>query len=246
MSKCVIKHISHPFAHELWQARKDHAHITNQPFVERPYWYQDTETNYVYHDLYACLAWPSEVSERDTGLPGYAAIVGILRPKDLDKETHYDAKDAKFILLAESEDKDVPSLLGKCLEMRQKYGYGVQPSLLKVWFGDPDRFWQPVALFNERLGEQKALLVTPADDFYTPKIFDNYLRSFESCNLHDEEKTRFYFGGHTILRDRLGEFYRDDPAVLAIGGLVHSLLGRCMWMSQTEQGAGCFTVEEAA
>ena len=242
MTKSIIEHITHPHASELWQARIDHAHITNQPLVERPYWYMDTTTRFLYHDLYACIGWPSEVSEKDTGLPGYAAIVGILRPSTLDMDTHYDAKDAEFILLAEAEDKDVPTLLAKCCEMREKYGYGIQPNLLKVWFGDPDRFNTTLALFNEDLGEQKAILVTPADDFYSPKIFDNYVRSLQSTVV--ESKQRFFYGGNTILKDRLQEFYRDDPAALAMGGLIHSLLGRCMWMSQSEQGAGCFSVEE--
>ncbi|MEA3253976.1 MAG: hypothetical protein U9Q17_03395, partial [Chloroflexota bacterium] len=232
----VIKHISHPYASELWQARMDQAHITGQPLVEKPWWYQDMETGFLFHDIYACLGWPSEVSDKDTGLPGYAAIVGIVRPHDLDRDTHYIPQDADFLLLAEAEHKDVPTLLAKCVEMREKYGYGVQPELLKVWFGDPDRFYTALALFNERLGEQKAILVTPADDFYTSKkIFDNYVRSFQSTVMAG--KQRFFYGENDILKSRLKEFYRDDPAALAIGGLVHSLLGRCMWMSQTEQGA---------
>lgn len=243
MIKSVIKHISHPFAPDLWQARYDQSVVTGQPLIERPWWYEDTETGFLYHDLYACLGWPSEVSDKDTGLAGYAAIVGVVRPPELDNETHYNPMDAKFLLLAEAQDKNVPTLLQKCLKMRTKYGYGIQPELLKVWFGDPDRFYTPLALFNERLGENKAILVTPPDDFYVPKIFDNYVRSFQSTVIAGEQ--RFYYGEHDILKARLQEFYRDDPAALAIGGLVHSLLGRCMWMSQGEQGAGCFTVEEA-
>jgi len=240
-SKSIIKLISHPHAPEIMMARRDHAHLTGQELMENPYWYEDMETGMLYHDLYACLGWPSEVSEKDTGLPGYAAIVGVIRPPGLDMETHYDPRDAKFRLLAEAEDEDVPSLLEKCVAMREKYGYGVQTNLLKVWFGDFDRFYRPLALFNERLGENKEILIVPPDDFGIPKIFDNYVRSFESCIRAG--KTRFFFGGNGILKRRLHKFYSNDPAALAIGGLVYSLLGRCMWMSQSEQGAGCFTVE---
>ncbi len=241
MTKSVIEHIAHPYASELYQARKDEAHITNQPLVQRPWWYRDKETTMLYHDIYGCLAWPGEVNDKQTGLPGYAAIVGVLRPPGLDIDTHYNPKDAKFRLLAETETKDVPTLLGNCVQMREKYGYGVQPELLKVWFGDPDRFYTALALFNERMGN-RGILVTPPDDFYTPKIFDNYVRSFESCIVDDNDKYRFYYGGGTILKERVHEFFKNDPAILAIGGLVHSLLGRCMWMSQTEQGAGGFKV----
>ena len=45
---------------------------------------------------------------------------------------------------------------------------------------------------------------------------------------------RLFFCGNTILKDRLREFKRDDPAVTAMGGLVHTLLGRTMWMGQRE------------
>lgn len=242
--KSVIKHISHPFASELWQARKDEAHITQQPLIENPWWYEDTESGYLYHDIYACLGWPGEVTEKHIGLPGYAAIVGVIRPKHIDEKKHYDPRDAKFLLLAECEDIVVPHLLEKCVDMRQKYGYGIQPELLKVWYGDPDRFYTSLTLFNERLGENREILMVPPDDWGIPKIFDNYVRSFESCNPDDKEKTRFYFNKHGTLKTRLGEFYRDDPAALAIGGLIHSLLGRCMWMSQSEEGSGCFSVEE--
>jgi len=220
----------------------DQAHITNQPLVERPYWYEDTEARYCYHDIYACLGWPSEVSDKDMGLPGYAAIVGVVRPPGLDRDTHYDAKDAKFRLLAEAEDRDVPTLLTKCLEMREKYGYGLNSNLLNVWYGDPERYYTTLALFNEELGERKALMLTPPNDFYGPKIFDIYVRSFQSTVL--QGKQRFYYAGGDILKHRLKEFYRDDPSALAIGGLVHTLLGHCIWMSDGPQGSGCFNVED--
>ena len=239
----VIKHIAHPYPDALLMARRDQAIITGQELIERPWWYEDTENGYLYHDLYACIGWPSEVSDRDVGLPGYAAVVGVIRPGDLEKGRHYNPANARFLLLCEAEDADVPSLLQKCLEMRQKYGFGIQPNLLTVWLGDPDRFVTTLALLNERLGDNNAILVSPPDDFYTPKIFDQYVRSFQSCVL--EGRQRFWYGGNALLKSRVDEFRRDDPAVMAVGGLVHSLLNRCMWMDQREDST-IFNVEEAA
>ena len=242
-SKSIIKMITHPHAPEIMMARQDQAHITGQPLVENPWWYEDTETGRLYHDLYACIGWPSEVSDNKAGLPGYAAIVGIVRPKDLDKDTHYDPVDAHFLLLAEAEDDDVPALLAHCVKMREKYGFGIQPDLLTVWLGDPDRFYRTLALANEVLikrgGDRAAILLTPPDDFYTPSIFDNYIRSLKTASRHK----RFHYSEKKILKSRLKKFYRDDPAAMAIGGLVHTLLSRCMWMGQSKQGAGCFSVD---
>jgi hypothetical protein len=237
----MIEHIAHPYAPELYQARLDHAKLTRQPLIERPYWYRDTDLKFHYHDIYACIGWPTEAHEKQIARPGYAAIVGIVRPAQLDSDTHYDAKDAKFLMLAETENDDVPALLDECLKMRERYGYGIQPDLLKVWYGDPDRFLTTVALYNERLGLTKEILISPPEDFYTPKIFDNYVRSLRTAI----KSKRLYLGHCTIISNRVWEFTRDDPAVLAMGGLVHTLLGACMWMDQSRDNAWVFDREAA-
>jgi hypothetical protein len=163
--------------------------------------------------------------------PGYAAVLGIVRPAQLSKETHYDAKDAKFLLLEEVEEEDVPTLLDKCLAMRERYGYGIQPNLLQSWYGDPDRLLTTLALYNERLGPQRAIMITPPEDFQIPRIFDAYVRSLRSVL----RAGRLYLGEHTCLRSRIWEFTRDDPAVLAMGGLIHTLLGACLWMDRAKE-----------
>jgi hypothetical protein len=176
-------------------------------------------------------------------MPGYAAIVGVIRPKSIDKNTHYDTRDATFVVLCETETFDVPTLLGNCVKMREKYGFGIQPSLLNVWRGDPERFFRVLALRNERLieqgGDRHSILLTPPEDFYTPMIFDNYVRSLESTIRG--EKKRFYSERCKILKTRLKRFLRDDPAIMAVGGLIHTLLSHCAWMA--DNGSSCFSVE---
>ena len=215
--------------------------ITGTDMVERPYWFKNNETGQLYYDLYACLGWPSEVTDSSDGLPGYAAVVGVVRPN---KDFGSNPLDANFQLLAEAESKDVPTLLKKCLALRKEWGFGVHKELLRIWIGDPERFLTTLALTNERLiekgGEVAAILVTPPDDYYTPKIFDNYVRALRSTLL--KETRRFYFGHNEILQNRLREFKRDDPCVMAVGGLVHTMLCRCTWMDMRQESA--FTVED--
>lgn len=233
-----IKYITNPYEWGTYQARKDHAIYAEEEAVERPYWYENIETGQLYYDIYACLAWPSEVTDSSDGLPGYAAIVGVVRPK---KDVR-NAKGANFQLLAEAQDRDVPSLIGKCLKLRDEYGFGITRQMLRVWIGDPDRFLTTLALMNEVLvenGDVHAVLVSPPDDFYVPKIFDIYVRAMRSVLL--ENTRRFYFGHNDILQNRLREFNKNDPCVLAMGGLVHSLLCRCTWMDQV--GETAFNVE---
>jgi len=134
--------------------------------------------------------------------------------------------------------------LSECLKLRQRYGFGIR-ELMRVWKGDPDRFLTTLALFNERLtiagGDRAAILISPPEDFYLPKMFDNYVRSIKSCLVPGN--VRFFFNKNEILKNRLREFRRDDPAVMAIGGLIHSLLSTCTWMDQVQETV--FNVERA-
>jgi hypothetical protein len=240
--KSIIKLVTHPHAWELYQSRRDEAIVTGQPLTENPYWLENTETRQLYHSLYGCIAWPSEIKEGEDEQPGYIAVVGVVRPnKEME---HYNPIDAKFQLLAEAQSKDVGQLISQAVEMREKYGFKVQSELLRVWYGDTDRFLTTLALINERLilqgGDKNAVLITPPVDMYETAVFDNYLRSLKSCLRPD--KLRFYFGGCDILKNHLWEFRKDNPAVFAIGGLVHSLLTNCTWMGTV--GDNIFTVED--
>jgi len=234
-----IKMIVHPHAYELQQAHLDQAHITNQPLVEKPFWYENTETGQTYYDLQGCVGWPTEVSEKDEGRPGYVAIVGIVKSKKQENP-----ENAVFQLLAEMESKDVPTLMNKMIALRADYGFGLHPNLFETWFGDPERCVTMLAIKNERLtasgDDRQAILITPPDDFYEPTRFDEYVRSMRSCIMPDNP--RFYMGHNKILKNRLRKFLRDDPAVTAVGGLVHSLLRRCAWLDQTSENA--FVIEE--
>lgn len=242
MGKSIIKLVAHPASEKLYQNRLDMAIITGQPYIENPFWYENIETGQLYHDFYACIGYPSEVTDRDEGMSGYAAIVGVVRPTE--SLEHYNPLDAKFQLLAEAESKDVQTLLSACIKMRERYGFGLRPNFLSVWYGDPERFTTTLALRNEELtrqgGENNAMLVTPPMDLYADKPFDNYIRSLKYCILKDN--LRFFFGGNNILKNHLREFRKDNPAVFAIGGLVHSLLANCTWMSET--GKSVFNLEE--
>ena len=240
--KSIIRLITHEHAWELYQSRRDEAIVIGQQLTENPWWFENIETKQLYHLLFGCIGYPSEVSDKDEGMPGYIAIVGIVRPNE--SLEHYNPLNANFQLLAENQSKDVGTLLTMAVEMREKYGFGIQPELLHVWYGDPDRFLTTLALRNEDLirqgGDKNAILITPPVDMYETAVFDNYIRSLKSCLLPD--KLRFYFGNCDILKNNLREFRKNNPAVFAIGGLVHSLLTNCTWMSDVN--SNIFTVDE--
>ena len=232
--------VVHPYPFEILQSRLDESIITGQPMIERPFYFENTITGQLYYNIMGCVGWPTEISDRDEGMPGYVGIVGVIKPKTEGKPV----QDAAFQLLAERENKDVPSLLDMIIEIREEYGFGLHPDLLQAWFGDYERFTTVLALKNERLmaggKERDAILIRPPIDFGSLKTFDNYVRSLQSVIVPG--KVRFYFGGCDILRNKLREFKRDCPAVMAVGGLIHSLLFEISWMDSTQ--SNIFTVEE--
>jgi len=232
--------VTHPHPWEVLQARTDESIVTGQSLIERPFYFKNTVTGQLYYDIMGCVGWPTEVSDRDEGMPGYVGIIGVIKPKTEGKPV----QDAAFQLLTERENKDVPSLLDTIIEIREEYGFGLHPDLLQAWFGDPERFITTLALKNERLTtggkERDAIMIKPPIDFGNPMTFDNYVRSLQSVIIPG--KVRFYFGGCEILRNKLREFKRDCPAVMAVGGLIHSLLFETLWMDSTQSNV--FTVEE--
>ncbi len=238
MSK--IKKVVHPHAYEIMQARIDQAHITGQPIVENPYWYENLENGQLYYDLFGCVAWPTEVSERGKTMPGYVGIIGVVKSKLEEKSI----LDAPFQLLVEGEARDVPSLLEMIIAMRREYGFGLHPELLQGWYGDPERFVNIVALKNERLvakgNDKAAIVIIPPNDFYNPKSFDTYMHSLRSVLVPNNK--RLFFGGCNILRQHLRAFERDNPDVFAVGGLVHTLLGHCAWAGSNRNTV--FVVED--
>ena len=234
-----ISIVSHPQPWQTLQARTDYAHISGQDVVERPWWYRDNELTYLYYDLFGCVGWPEEVSESKSGKPGYCAIVGVIR--DSGEVKKIPAKDARFVVLDEFESDDVPTLVAEMVKMRSLFGYGINKMLLTEWYGDAERFQTTLALCNERLGEDKAVWITTGNDSEDPQKFDIFVRSLRSCLVRG--KQRLFPGPMNIVGSRLQEFYRNDPAILAIGGLIHSLLLRVMWMDGVD-GAGGFNVDE--
>ena len=74
-----IEMVTNPYPYETLMARQDEAIVTGRPMMERPFHYHNTENGQNYYDLYACIGWPSEVSDKDQGRPGYVAVVGVLK-----------------------------------------------------------------------------------------------------------------------------------------------------------------------
>lgn len=233
----LIKIVAHPQSYELRQARIDHALITGQPMIERPYYFEHVGTGQQYYGLYGCVGWPTKDTEKSKGQPGYVAVVGVVKSERLIQK-------AWFKLMGEGESEHIPVLLDYILSLRDQFGFGIHPDLLQVFKGDHDKesINTIIALRNEELLKKDgnaAISISAPNDFGTPDTFDAYKRSFDwsiAC-----PPSRFAPGSNSILRVKHQEYHKDNPAILAIGGLVHWLLTAVPWMEQSQ--SNCFVVE---
>ena len=221
-----------------YQSTVDDAHCKGIKLTPRAYHYEDTETGQQYHDLYGCIGWPTEDEDNKKGLPGYLAIIGVVKSDKRPPEK------AGFRLMGEYENPYLIALFMGIQVLRNQFGFGQHPELLKTFYGDPDKNITDLAAYNadlERTGEiKKEIILAPPLDMYDTEAFDNYKRSLDTAILN--QPTRFVFGGNSILKTKHHEYRRNNPAVYAIGGLIHTLLHTTPWMDS--QSENMFVVEE--
>jgi len=222
----MIKTLCDKFPEAVMQARRDFAIVKKTRLYDPPYWFQDTESGKEFKGLYGCIGWPGHVKDINDQPPGYAAVIGIQK------------EDEKFRILDECDSFSPEQLIEKCLIMRQRWGFKLHPALFEVFVGDHLRFELVVAQFNSKMiadskSDSDAFMVSPPDDFENPKRFDLYFRRLQYVTSPDNK--RLIIGNASFLRNQLAAFKRDNPAVLAIGGLIHTLLGRTPWKVSTEE-----------
>ena len=224
----MIELCSDPYPEMTIQARRDFAIITKTPTVERPYWFRDTGTGREYHGIYGAIGWPQKIVGTGDELPGYGVVVGVLKGKG-------EGEEAPFAVLAETEDKAPEILIQKCVTIRQQWGFGVHHSIMPVFYGDYRPFELIVADFNsrmvERTNERMAFVVSPPDDFEQGNVFDIYMGRLRAVLSTDTK--RLYLNNAEVIKNRILAFQLDDPAIMALGGLVHVLLLRQPWLDQT-------------
>ena len=139
-----VKKITSPDAWELRQARIDEAIVTGRPFVERPSYFEHVDTGQKYYDLFGCIGWPTEDTDKDKGRPGYVAVVAVVK-------SERPIQNAWFRLMGEGESEHISELFAHILRLREEYGFGLQPALLQTFLGDPDKHTTRLALLNEEL-----------------------------------------------------------------------------------------------
>jgi len=225
----MITYIQEKNPAAVMMARRDFAKITKVKIIEPPYWFIDDQSGLSYRNMYAGIGWPQQMSDRDDQRSGYACIVAVIKD-DLPVE------DSRLLVLDEVEDQSIEILLKRAIEMRQRWGFGLRKSLLRVFLGDFRQFELVVAEYNGRQieidnNDRNVMIVSPPDDYDNTQFFDICMRRMQS--VLSEDSKRLSLGNNEIVRNRILAFKRGDPAIAALGGLIHSLLIRQPWLELT-------------
>ena len=205
--------------------------ITGETRIPKPVYYRHKKTRAEYCYLAGGIGWPRDTSEN----PGFSVILGTDKSTD-DQPT--------MRVLEEAEAPTVEGLLKECTRLQKKYGYGECSDLFRFWYGDPERSDTFVNLFNSREGGGKdpdSVYISPPYDFQRPNAFERYTNQIWGNLTVDPTsgRKRLYLGDCVKLRNRIQNTptdaatkgnVKDYPAIVALGGVVHSLMMLMPWM----------------
>ncbi|RJQ56450.1 MAG: hypothetical protein C4530_14520 [Desulfobacteraceae bacterium] len=206
---------------------KDMALVTGKKNVPPPFYYRNIENGAEYWTILAGIGWPGKIEERGAD-PGFAVIVAVDKT-DSDKPT--------FRLLAEVQRAGVEELMRDCIGLQQKYGHS--EGLLDYFLGDHEGYTSVYHRINEEIKRQgispvfRGFYVNPPEDFDKPNAFDLYADSIRSV-LGDEK--RLFLDEGDLIRAHLQNLKKDSPAILALGGVIHTLLCQKPWRKPVNDG----------
>lgn len=216
-------------------AREDWATVTGNELVLKPAVFRHTETGDSYCNIVGGIAYPT--AEK----PGIVLVSGIQNDPDV-----------KFIILETYEDANVFKLIEKAVNLRGKYGFGLDSRILPSWYGDQEKFQTLILKCSESLekihGSTSGLYIKDMVDMRERHSFPLYVRQ-----IFDTLKTqRLDINGDIVLTGHLQGFQRQDaekgktedfPAVGLLGGIVHSLQIQQPWLEAVDGQDTVFNID---
>jgi hypothetical protein len=226
-------------ADPVFNAHLDSLNEDNSPWKE-PDSFLNLETRETYLWLAGGIGWPCK------DLPGFVVVVAV------SKMPGEGADAPLFTCLDELEDDGIEGLLEGCLRFRDRYRPEKNDTLFRFWYGDPDPFVTELNRFHLKLlkEDEKAYGISASApyDFEKPNHFDLYRRRIKSLG---EGKSLIIARKCTALLNRLQGVPKeqdsgDFPAVIALGGVVSSLMVSHPWTVRTQVGANDGSWEDFA
>ena len=208
--------------------------ITGETLTRKPIYYRHTKTGKEYCHIAGGIGWPGEK-------PGFIVVVGVEKT----------AVDPRFHILEERESENINGLLTSCLQLMEKYGFGQDSDLFKVWYGQNERFDTFVNDFNHdhELKDHmyQGIYIAPPHDYQKANAFEIWLNVIRSCMKRDTSgNPKLLLGNCPILRNRIQSApvdvavkgsVEEYPALSCLGGTLHSVMIFRPWLkfSRTER-----------
>ena len=215
-------------------ARKDWATVTGKPLVLSPPVFHHIESNEYCCGIVGGIAYPT------ADKPGIIIIIGLQN------------EPVRFRVLETYEDANVFELIQKVIDLRVKYGFGLDSRILPGWFGDQEKFQTLIVKASTSLedvcGVGRGLYIKDTVDLRERHAFPLYVRQ-----IFDTLKSkRLDLAGDMILTGHLQGFQRQDaekgrvedfPAVGLLGGMVHSLQVMAPWLEDPDGTDTAFNLD---
>ena len=173
--------------------------------------------------------------------PGIVIVIGLQNDQAV-----------KFKVLDAWENSNVFELITRAVELRGKYGFGLDSRILPSWYGDQEKFQAIIVRVSEALerktGVGRGLYIKDTVDLRERFAFPLYVRQ-----IFDTLKSkRLDLAGDMILTGHLQGFQRQDsekgktedfPAVGLLGGMVHSLQVQESWLEDPDGKNTAFNLD---
>ncbi len=213
------------------QARHDFAIVTGKDIVLKPAVFCHVETDEHYCNIVGGIMYPTALE------PGIVMIIGIQNEPNL-----------LFRILDVFESDNVFELISNCVDMRKKWGFGLDSRILPWWYGDQDKFRSLIikvsATLEKASGYDQGLYIKDLTDLREKHAFPLYIRQlFNARNtglLEKPSKSGFmnivgYIQGFN--RELAEKTKTEDyPAVGLLAGMIHSLQIERPWEEEVTQG----------
>lgn len=216
-------------------AHEDWAKVTGKELMLKPAVFRHTKTGERYCNIVGGIAYPT--AEK----PGLVLVIGVQNEPAV-----------KFKAMETYEDANVFLLIEKAVQIREKYGFGLDSRILPSWYGDQEKFQTLIVKCSETLekmhGSTAGLYIKDPVDLRERHAFPLYVRQ-----IFDTLKTgRLDLNGNLILTGHLQGFQRHDaekgkvedfPAVGLLGGMVHSLQIQQPWLESPDGQDTVFNID---
>jgi hypothetical protein len=205
------------------------AAIEGRRYVPRPVFFRNLKSGAEYYAIAGAIAFPVGKA------PGFALVAGIL--KEIGRE-----QAPRLRVLNEIEEPTIVGLLAACEKARWLWGF---PRTLSVWIGDPERYMQAIADFNDRneMGtsdNREGIYLSPPADFEDSRRDELYLETIRQLlSPGPDGEKRLMIGNSPRLRAHLQNAQPDlkkveeIPALAGLGFAVHTLLSDQPWLDFT-------------